>query len=88
MYATPTLAFRSAVVGIENGADTFRVSAFVALAPLASATLTVTDAMVALVGVPEMTPVAASSESPAGSVPAEMLQVSGEAPPVAARVWE
>ena len=40
------------------------------------------------VGVPDMTPVEALSDSPAGKVPEVMDQVKGDVPAVAARVRE
>ena len=56
--------------------------------PAESATRTVKfDVPAGRIGVPEMTPVVASKFRPAGTVPAEMLQVLAPVPPVAATVW-
>ena len=56
--------------------------------PAESATRTVKfDVLAGRIGVPEITPVVASKFRPAGSVPAEMLQVLAPVPPVAATVW-
>jgi hypothetical protein len=54
----------------------------------ASVTCTVNDDVPDVVGVPEMTPVDAVRLSPAGNVPAVMLQVYGVVPPVAWSIVE
>jgi hypothetical protein len=74
------------VVIVRFGPPTVSASVFVAVAPLASFTVNVSADVVVVVGVPEMTPLEAVSESPAGSVPAVTLHVSGAVPPLAARV--
>jgi len=53
---------------------------------LESVTVTVKLATPATVGVPEITPVLASSVSPPGSAPEVMLQVYGDCPPVTPNV--
>ena len=59
------------------------VSDWVSETPLVSVTWTVKVWLVAVAPtVPEMTPVEALIERPLGSVPAEMLQLSGVVPPV------
>ena len=60
-------------------------SAFVA-SPVPLVALTVKFDVPAVVGLPEITPVVALSDKPAGRLPAEMLHVMGVVP-VAARVW-
>ena len=54
--------------------------------PVAFAALTVKLNVPSVVGVPEITPVLVSRESPVGKVPLSMLHVMG-ASPVAWRVW-
>ena len=56
----------------------------VAVAVVASCTCTVKVDVPGAVGVPEITPVVGEIESPAGSVPDEMLQLYGVTPPEAA----
>jgi len=56
------------------------LNALVAVLLAASFTCTVNEAVPAVVGVPEMTPVDAVKLSPAGSAPALMLQVYGVVP--------
>ena len=63
-----------------------RVTALVAVWPLASVTRTVKDVLPVVVGVPDSTPVPEASESPAGALPAEMDQVRGATPPVTSNV--
>ncbi len=62
------------------------LSALVAVFEVASVTCTVKLLGPAVVGVPETTPVADASVSPAGSTPAEIDQVYGVVPPLAANV--
>ena len=69
-----------------SGTNTVRLSGWVAVSELASVTLTVKLLVPVPVGVPEITPVLEASASPAGKVPAEMDQVYGVVPPVAASV--
>jgi hypothetical protein len=52
-----------------------------------SVTITVKLAVAAMVGVPEMTPVAGVRLSSVGRAPAEIDHVNAPVPPVAARVW-
>src|SRR5262245_29799583 len=73
---------------MANGADTLSVSALVAAAPLASATLNVSEALAARVGVPAIVPVEAGSARPAGRVPDARLQVSAPLPPLASSFAE
>jgi hypothetical protein len=63
-------------------------SAFVVVAPILSVNLTVKLKRPSLVGVPEITPVAALRESPRGKAPADIDQVYGAQPPVTASVCE
>jgi hypothetical protein len=53
-----------------------------------SVTITVNDDVAAVVGVPEITPVADPSDNPAGKLPELMLHKYGGVPPVAARIAE
>ena len=63
-------------------------SACVSFCPPASATRTVNvDVPAGAIGVPEITPVVGFKLRPGGSVPAEMLQVSGAIPPTVWTVW-
>lgn len=57
-----------------------------AVLELASLTVTVKVDVAAVVGVPEITPVAPAKVKPAGRVPTVTAQVYGEVPPVAASV--
>src|SRR5262245_45384910 len=56
--------------------------------PLTSVTETVNTELPGVVGVPAMTPVAAASESPSGSVPLASAQVYGPIPPETVSVSE
>ena len=79
---------RLAVV-MEGAPLTVMLSDWVSETPLVSVTWTVKVWLVAAAPtVPEMTPVEELIERPLGSVPAEMLQLSGVVPPVEATVWE
>jgi hypothetical protein len=73
---------------IARFVTTVRVSVFVVVAQFVSFTVNVGEALVADVGLPEITPVEGSRARPVGSVPGATLQVSGVVPPVAARVCE
>ena len=59
---------------------------FVTIVPLLSLTMILNFEVPVLVGLPLMTPVEPASESPAGSLPEEMDQVYGVAPPEVAKV--
>jgi hypothetical protein len=59
---------------------------FVAVLLAASLTCTVNDAVAAVVGMPEITPVDATRLSPAGRLPALTLQLYGAFPPLACNV--
>jgi hypothetical protein len=58
-----------------------------AVGTVESITLTVKLNVPAVVGVPEIVPLAATSVRPAGNAPELMLQVSGVVPPLAVS-WE
>jgi len=76
----------SDVVVTEGGcgaAATVMLNAFVAVLFSESLTCTVNEAVPAVVGVPEMTPVDAARLSPAGKAPALTLQLYGVVPPLA-----
>src|SRR4029077_10471185 len=73
-------------VGGCAAAATATLKAFVPVLFAASVTCTVNDAVPAVVGVPEITPVDATRLNPAGSVPALTLQVYGVVPPLACSV--
>jgi len=79
-------AGRGDVVEITSAGLIVKLKALDTTAKAASVTVTVKLAVVALVGVPEMTPVAAASNSPAGKEPAVTDQVKGVVPPITARV--
>ena len=64
------------------------LSAWVAVLLAASFTCTVKEAVPAVVGVPEITPVDAAKLSPAGSAPVLTLQVYGVVPSLACSVVE
>ena len=64
------------------------LNAFVPVLFAASVTCTVNDAVPAVVGVPEITPVDATRLNPAGNVPALTLQLYGVVPPLACSVVE
>ena len=55
-------------------------SAFVATYPLASCTCTVKELVPVAVGVPDISPVSGSSESPEGKLPETKDQVKGAVP--------
>ena len=59
-------------------------SACVSFCPKVSATRTVNGKVPVAVGAPVIVPVVAFKFRPGGSVPAEILQVSGAVPPVTA----
>ena len=84
--ATPTPAPQRPLVTIASGSATRIVPATVASAPSAPVTRMTKLRLPVDVGVPEITPVAASSESPVGSPPEARLQAYGDVPPAAARV--
>jgi len=63
------------IVGGCGAAATVILSAFVPLLLTPSVTLTVNDAVPAVVGVPEITPVEVTKVNPAGSEPALRLQL-------------
>ena len=90
-YAVPAVPPGKDVVVTVGGcaaAATAMLSAFVPVLFAASFTCTVNDAVPAVVGVPEITPVAATRLNPAGSVPALTLQLYGVVPPLACSVAE
>ena len=64
------------------------LSAFVPVLFTPSVTLTVNEAVPAVVGVPEITPVEVTRLNPAGSEPALRLQLYGVVPPLACSVVE
>jgi hypothetical protein len=77
-YAVPAVPPGSDVVvtvGACGAAATAMLSAFVPVLFAASVTCTVNDAVPAVVGVPEIAPVDATSVRPAGRVPALIVQV-------------
>ena len=57
------------------------------MAPIPSVAVTVKLLVAAEVGVPEIRPVPAFNDKPAGSVPAVTLNVYEPLPPVAETVW-
>ena len=69
------MAFASEVVVIETTASTTTLSAFEAVLEFASVTLTVKLLVPVAVGVPEITPVLAVSDKPAGNDPELIDQV-------------
>jgi hypothetical protein len=69
------VAFASEVVVIETTASTTTLSAFEAVLEFASVTLTVKLLVPVAVGVPEITPVLAVSDKPAGNDPELIDQV-------------
>ena len=73
----PEMAAGSDVVVTEGGwaAATAMLRALVAVLLAASVTCTVNEAVPAVVGVPEITPVDAARVSPAGKVPAVRVQL-------------
>ena len=71
---------------IETAALTVMLSDFEAVLELASVTLTVKLLVPVAVGVPEITPVLAANDRPAGNEPELIDQVSGAVPPLLARV--
>jgi hypothetical protein len=77
-YAVPAVPPGSDVVVTVGGcgtAATAMLSAFVPVLFAASVTCTVNDAVPAVVGIPEIAPVDATSVKPAGRVPALIVQV-------------
>ena len=90
-YAVPAVPLGNDVVVTVGGcaaAATAMLNAFVPVLFAASVTCTVNDMVPAVVGVPEITPVAATRLNPAGSVPALTLQLYGVVPPLACSVAE
>src|SRR4029077_703859 len=88
-YAVPAVPPGNDVVVTVGGcavAATAILKAFVPVLFAASVTCIVHDAVPAVVGVPEITPVDATRLNPAGSVPALTLQVYGVVPPLACSV--
>jgi len=75
-------------VGGCAAAATAMLNAFVPVLFAASFTLTVNEAVPAVVGVPETTPVDVTRLNPAGSVPALILQLYGVVPPLACMIVE
>ena len=71
---------------IETAALTVMPSAAEAVLELASVTLTVKLLVPVAVGVPEIAPVLAANDRPAGNEPEVIDQVSGAVPPLLARV--
>jgi len=69
------VAFVSEVVVIETTASTTMLSVFEAVLEFASVTLTVKLLVPVAVGVPEITPVLAVSDKPAGNEPELIDQV-------------
>jgi len=63
-----------------------KLKALAAVARAVSVTVAVKLAGPAAVGVPEMTPVAAASDNPAGRAPAVIVHEKGLVPPVAVKV--
>jgi len=90
-YAVPAVPPGSDVVVTVGGcaaAATAMLNAFVPVLFAESVTCTVNDAVPAVAGVPEITPVDAARLSPTGNVPALTLQVYGVVPPLACSVVE
>ena len=90
-YVVPTVPPGSAVVVTVGGcaaAATAMLKAFVPVLFAASVTCTVNDAVAAVVGVPEITPVDATRLNPAGNEPELIDQVYGVVPPLACKVVE
>ena len=90
-YAVPAVPLGGDAVVTVGGcaaAATAMLNAFVPVLFAASVTCTVNDAVPAVVGVPEITPVPATRLNPAGSVPALRLQLYGVVPPLACSVVE
>ena len=52
-----------------------------------SVTVMVNEYVLAVVGVPEITPVDAANDKPVGSEPAVIVYVYGATPPLAVTVW-
>jgi len=87
LYAAPFVPAGSGdAVEMAGTALMVKTNACAVVAEAASVRVTVKFAIPAVVGVPEMTPVAAASVSPAGSNPALIDQVYGVVPPVATSV--
>src|SRR4029077_11302824 len=90
-YAVPAVPPGNDVLVTVGGcaaAATAILKAFVPVLFAASFTCTVNDAVPAVVGVPEITPVDATRLNPAGNVPALTLQLYGVVPPLACSVVE
>jgi hypothetical protein len=87
LYARFTVPSASAVVVTDSTAYTVMDSACVTNAPFASVTDTVKLLVPARVGVPLITPVLLLSPSPAGRLPTVTAHVTGDFPPVDAKVW-
>lgn len=74
------------VVEMVSGGFMVKLNALDTVAAAASVAVTVKPTVVAVVGVPEITPVAAASDRPAGKDPTVTDQVKGVVPPLAASV--
>ncbi len=83
----PTVPFGN-VAGL-TATPAFIVTAYACepVAPSPSVAVIVKLLVAAVVGVPEIKPLAAFSESPAGKLPAETLNVYEPLPPVALTLW-
>ena len=84
----PTVPAGSDDVVIANAGLIVNDNAFVATPPPLSANRTVKAAVPAAEGVPLMIPVDAARFKPAGKVPDDIVQVTGETAPDTARVAE
>jgi hypothetical protein len=90
-YVVPSVPLGKLVVVIFNVSVLtvmLRLAVAVCAGFSASLTSTVKLDVPVVVGVPEITPVLAASDSPAGKLPTAMLHVYGVIPPLAARVAE
>ena len=83
-YAAPIVALGNELVVMEGAAATAIESTLVVDAPAPSESCTVKPGALD-VGVPEITPVELARLSPAGSDPADTVQLSGAVPPDDAR---
>jgi hypothetical protein len=87
LYAAPAVPSVKAVVVTLGKGLTVMPRALVFVAPLSSVTWTVKLLVPAVVGVPEITPVAGLRLSPAGRLPTVIAHAYGVLPPAAASVW-
>jgi hypothetical protein len=87
-YAVPTVPAGNDAVVIDNAGLMVDDNAFVATPPPLSAKRTVKEAVPAAAGVPLMIPVEGARLNPEGKAPTDIVQVSGERAPDAARVAE